>query len=221
MATDLLSQMVLTDSDGDSAREQRTPLRTSSEGKSESLQASRPSRWSRFLYDTWIPELSIVCLSAASLTIIAIVVYIYDSHAGSTLPQGVSLNAIVSVLATVYKSYLLLVVATCISQLKWPWYRVRRSLNDLQILDDASRGPLGSAVLLTRIFLSIASLGALITVLTLTTDPFLQQLIAYPVRQVDTKSESTQMRRATLFGAQSMSDEFAAAPNAEPYLSYR
>lgn len=39
---------------------------------------------------------------------------------------------------------------TGISQQKWHWYHQARSLMDLDRLDSASRGPLGSAMLLIR-----------------------------------------------------------------------
>lgn len=58
-------------------------------------------------------------------------------------------NTLVSVLATFSKSSLLLPVAEGISQLKWLFFqhRAHRSV-DMQVFDDASRGPLGSVHLL-------------------------------------------------------------------------
>ena len=177
-----------------------------------------PSRWaisSQPLSNTWLPEVSSLCLSIVSFAVIGVVVFIYDDHAAPSLPQGISLNAIVSVLATISKSALIFVVAACISQLKWPWYRVQRRLNDLQLLDDASRGPLGSVQLLTtRLVWSSASVGALITLLALALDPFFQQLIAYPIKEVYTSSTSASARRATSFKTKAYDDSFTAAMNA-------
>lgn len=55
----------------------------------------------------------------------------------------------------------------------------------MQLFDSASRGPWGSAMLLwTHRGYSLASLGALITILAVTFDPFMQQLLSYFSRQV-------------------------------------
>lgn len=146
---------------------------------------------------------------------IGVVVFVYDDHAAPSLPQGISLKAVVSVLATIPKSALLFMVAACICQPKWPWYHIQRNLNDLQLLDDASRGPLGSIKLLfTRIIQSITSIGALITVLTLALDPFLQQLISYPIKEIYTDSTLASVSRATSFKIYSYDGPFAAAINA-------
>ena len=55
-------------------------------------------------------------------------------------------------------------------------------LKDLQIFDDASRGPVGAVVFLFRMNIKafIASIGALITVAALANDPFTQALLQYP-----------------------------------------
>ena len=177
-----------------------------------------PNHWdilSQPLSNTWIPELLTLSLSITSLAVIGVVVFVYDDHPAPTLPRGISLNAVVSDLATISKSALLFMVAACISQLKWPWYSVRRNLNDLQLLDDASRGPLGSIKLLfTRITQSVASIGALITVLTLALDPFLQQLISYPIKEIYTDSTLASVSRATSFKTDHFDGLFTAAINA-------
>jgi hypothetical protein len=105
----------------------------------------------------------------------------YNGKPSSELPCGVTLNAIVSVLATGTKSSLIFVTSTAIGQLKWIWYRQRNRIYDMQIFDDASRGLLGSILIVLRHKMwSLVSLGAAITLLALAIDPFMQQLLSYP-----------------------------------------
>lgn len=60
---------------------------------------------------------------------------------------------------------------------------------DRHTFHDASQGPLGCVVLLTReAFLSLASVGAIITILSLAYDPFLQQILSSKTIQVYTNS---------------------------------
>lgn len=65
-------------------------------------------------------------------------------------------NAIISTIATFTKASLLLTVAEVIVQLKWLYFQARmQRISDLQVFDDASRGPLGSIRLLWRINLHV------------------------------------------------------------------
>lgn len=108
--------------------------------------------WARgviLFVDWWMGELLAVLLSTIALFAIICVLYIYDGHHQPTLPHNVPLNFVVSTLATVSKSSLLFAVASALGQFKWLWmFSRRRRLQDLQVFDDASRGPLGASRLL-------------------------------------------------------------------------
>lgn len=68
-------------------------------------------------------------------------------------------NAIISILATFNKASLLLAVAEVLVQLKWLYFQAREQrVSDLQVFDDASRGPLGSVQLLWGINLRVRDL---------------------------------------------------------------
>jgi hypothetical protein len=83
------------------------------------------------------------------------------SRRGGTLVQEdslsswhsvISLNALISTLATISKASLMLAVAACISQLKWLYFEsAPHRIQDIQIFDNASRGPLGALNLLMRL----------------------------------------------------------------------
>ena len=108
--------------------------------------------WARVVIlfvDWWIGELLAILLSMIALSAIICVLYMYDGHHQPTLPHNVSLNFIISTLATVSKSSLLFAVASALGQYKWLWmFSKQRRLRDLQVFDDASRGPLGASRLL-------------------------------------------------------------------------
>lgn len=127
---------------------------------------------------------------------------VYDGKPLPALPHGLTLNAIISVLATGSKSALLFSVASNITQWKWIWYREQkmRKLSDLQVFEDACRGPLGAVQLLfdnTRT--SLGLIGAGIVLLALAYDPFGQQLLAYPVQEVYTPSNFTWTKQAQIY----------------------
>ena len=77
---------------------------------------------------------------------------------------------------------MLVPVCASLGQLKWLWYRrQRKPLHDFQLFDMASRGPWGALRLLIRLkFWHAASIGSLVTLLTLASDAFVQQSVSYP-----------------------------------------
>ena len=80
---------------------------------------------------------------------------------------------------------MLFAVARCIGQAKWLLFRKRsESLTDFYSIDEASRGPLSAFPLLFRIRgrATLASLGALVLVLSPAVEPFTQQILSYPLR---------------------------------------
>ena len=80
---------------------------------------------------------------------------------------------------------MLFAVTECIGQAKWLLFRKRsESLTDFYSIDEASRGPWSAFRLLFRIRgrATLASLGALVVVLSLAVDPFTQQVLSYPLR---------------------------------------
>lgn len=138
------------------------------------------------------------------------ILLIYDQNTIPNLPSGLTLNTVISILATGSKSSLILVVGESLDQLKWIWFqREKRPLHDLQPLDDASRGPLGCVTVLTQHKgRSLISLGAVITILALLFDPFVQQVVRYPTRQVPSTSSTAMAPQSGFsFPSDSSSDE--------------
>lgn len=172
--------------------------------------------WKRPFLNTWLAEILALAFSAACLTAIVVVLKVYERKAIPKIPFGLTLNAIISILATGSKSSLLLAVAGAISQLKWSWFATRRrNLDDMQEFDDASRGPWGSVTLLFTINVrSLASVGALVTILTLAYDPFVQQVLQYPVRVVQQPSNETTTTQALMWIPDANTADFGNAISA-------
>ncbi len=125
----------------------------------------------------------------------------FDNHPLPSLPKGITLNAVVSILATGAKSALLAAVASAIGQGKWTWFQSQpRPLEHAQILDEASRGPYGSLAMLSReTAFSVPAIGAIITVLSLAVDPFIQQILTTSIHQVPQTSSLAVTTQATAF----------------------
>lgn len=125
--------------------------------------------WGKVLRDTWWPEALSLCFSSLCLAAIIIVLSIFNQNPLPHLPSGIALNAVIAVLAAASKSSLMFAVSATMAQCKWCWFQsarsLRRRLHDLQHMEDASRGPLGSVgVLFTHLGLSLCAIGAVIVV---------------------------------------------------------
>jgi hypothetical protein len=118
-----------------------------------------------------------------ALACIGITVGLYDRQPLYTWPHSIKLNTVLSTLATVMKGFMLVPVCASLGQLKWLWYsRQSKPLHDFQLFDIASRGPWGALRLLIRLkFWHAASIGSLVTLLTLASDAFVQQSVSYPL----------------------------------------
>lgn len=130
---------------------------------------NRPSAHNRLVLDTWICESIALVFSIGCVVAIAFTVGSFEGERIPELPSGVTLNAIISLLSTAARAALIFVVSAAIGQLKWCWFlRPGRRLQDLQTMDEASKGPLGAFwILVSWTGGSLATLGAFITICTI------------------------------------------------------
>ena len=98
----------------------------------------------------WLFEVLCIILSMACLIAVAVVLHSFDGHPVPTWHYGITLNAIISLLASVATFSLIVPITASLSQFKWLWFRGSRSLTDFEMIEDASRGPVGSILLLLR-----------------------------------------------------------------------
>ncbi|KAF1982580.1 hypothetical protein K402DRAFT_466699 [Aulographum hederae CBS 113979] len=169
----------------------------------------------------WFWELFGALLSLLSLLAMVITLRVFDEKPLPEIPLGITLNTIASLLGTLAKTTLLLVATSALSQLKWIWFRKRtRKLQDLQIFDDASRGPYGALIMFRHVgVFSFAAFGALIMLLLLGFDPFVQQLIRTPRRDVSVVDGSTTIRRTFSFDQKDELERFSKVQNVNMRLS--
>ena len=143
--------------------------------------ASKPPRapgvW---LSDTWALEIAALVLSIVSLIAIIILLSIYDGK-----PQFsfgfLNLNTVIAILATAFRIGFMVPVGEALAQWKWLWFSKKaRPLGDFDSIDDASRGSRGALLLLweTKGW-SLTAVGAWIAILSLATEPFIQQLVTF------------------------------------------
>ncbi|PLN78358.1 hypothetical protein BDW42DRAFT_187476 [Aspergillus taichungensis] len=122
--------------------------------------------------DTWLLEGIALAFSIACLVAIFGVLAAYDNKKRPQLAYKITLNTIISVLATGCKSSLIL-------------NPTQRRLFGMQSFDAASRGPLGSLmIIIDHGAHSFVCFGAALIILLLAFDPFIQQVISYPLVSV-------------------------------------
>ncbi|KAJ9613578.1 hypothetical protein H2200_003520 [Cladophialophora chaetospira] len=175
--------------------------------------------WNRF-NDGWDGEITALLFSLACSIAIVVVLLVYDNRPTPKLSKGITLNAIVSVLATASKAALLFTTSSCLGQLKWIWFKGEkaRSLSHAQTFDDASRGPLGALELFgSAPRKSVASLGAMLTLLALAYDPFVQQVINIAPEVRYSVSSKVVTEQATKFVAKPSEQRSVQALNAGIY----
>jgi len=88
--------------------------------------------------------------SLLSMPVIVVLLFVYNNK--STFKwHGVTLNALVALFSTIARSLFVFAVSKGLGQWKWLWFlRARKPLMDFEIIDGASRGPLGGIQLLWR-----------------------------------------------------------------------
>lgn len=133
-------------------------------------------------WNTWIPEIAALVFSIVCAAAIATLLAVYNGRPVPKIPTGITLNAMIAILATASKSALLFTLSNSLGQLKWVWVRHEssRSLQDMEMFDNASRGPFGAATMLFSHFSrSTASAGSLLIIMCLLFDPFIQQVVTF------------------------------------------
>lgn len=125
----------------------------------------------------WILELSSWAISALCL---GAVVGIYLHINGQSMAQSEQLLTWTNAFGKIASAALIVPTSEALGQLKWNWFHRSRAMWDFEIFDKASRGPWGAVMLLFRTRgRSLAAMGALLIVLLLAIDTFLQQVVQY------------------------------------------
>jgi hypothetical protein len=105
----------------------------------------------RWFVEWWLLEIISWIFSAICMAIILSVLLHYNGRPLPAWKLGLTLNSFISILSGFAKASLLLPTAEALGQLKWNWFSKKpRQMMDFEIIDGASRGPLGSMVLLAN-----------------------------------------------------------------------
>lgn len=162
--------------------------------KNQSLTRTSVVAWSRrywpplhHYYDSCLPEVGAIITSMIAAIAIAVILGVYGGKASPDVALGLTLNSIISILATTSRVSLVYSVSNSLGQAKWLWFKhsLPRSVQDMETFDNASRGPLGALGLLWgRPCGYFTSLGAMVITLTLIFDPFVQQVVRFNSRLV-------------------------------------
>lgn len=148
-----------------------------------------PGRPFQFSLKEWHWEIGACIVSLGCFATAVGVLASYDNKSLTSwnFVFGITLNTLIAILSTLSRTTLLVPVTSCISQLKWTHLiAAPRPLREVQVFDDASRGPWGSLELIWKLHIrtKLATWGSVITILTLAMGPFTQQLLSYPSRSV-------------------------------------
>lgn len=169
--------------------QQPQPPQQQSEGK------ERPGARTT-LTQSWIRELGSAILLLISGAVIPATLYPHDGQPLPQWPFSISINALLSIYSIVLRACIAFLVTSCIGQLQWSWYLEARPLKDVVLFHEAANGTLGSVrwLWVNRLRQPLTALGAMISIVALAIDPFIQQL----VHAVDCSKTLSNDMRATV-----------------------
>lgn len=145
---------------------------------------------------SWTWEVGGCTLSLVSIALlVGFLVYI-NGREYASWERSVSPNTVVSVISTVAKASMLVPVSSCLSQLKWSRYQNPTPLYHMQVLDQASRGPVGALESLWKVKPGLTTVGASLMVFAVAFDPFAQQILSYPSRRVENEDSASFVQSA-------------------------
>ncbi|KAF6822860.1 hypothetical protein CPLU01_11754 [Colletotrichum plurivorum] len=139
------------------------------------------------IFDGWWLETICCLLSVACLATLIVFLGIYDNQPLPELPSGITVNTVIALLSTIARTAFTIPVAEGLSQCKWNWFKQKpRPLRDLDLFDQASRGPWGSLSLLVRTKgWLIGIFSAILLVSSVGTSTLTQSAVSYPTRQME------------------------------------
>lgn len=161
----------------------------------------------------WWWEIAAAGLSIISLSLLITLLLKVDGLALQSWTLPIQPNSLIAVLTTIGKSAIMVACTACLSQLKWRHFLSEsRQLNELQIIDDASRGPWGSFMLLLdalqfrpRGLLSTAVAFVILAALGFETSA--QQILEFPTRTRVLTNATAELGVANFYNPKSWRDQ--------------
>ncbi|KAI9168063.1 hypothetical protein HJFPF1_04207 [Paramyrothecium foliicola] len=136
---------------------------------------------SSHIFQHWKVEIIAFIIAIGLVIAIFLILQSFHLHVVPEWPHGITLGALLSVLANVLQAAVITAFSQIISQSKWVWFTSHyRPLQDLQTFTDGSRGGLGSARLLVLLIKNgkiLPAVAVLLMLISLAIGPFVQQAI--------------------------------------------
>ena len=115
------------------------------------LRNSSPGRLRCVVSHFWFAEFLSWVIASGVFVAIAILLFTFDGHRAPDWPYGITLGALVSLLATIAIFLLTVPVTSGLGQIKWLWFRSEQhKIIDFEVIEEAGRGPMGSFLLLLK-----------------------------------------------------------------------
>ncbi|KAI0967295.1 hypothetical protein F4678DRAFT_483158 [Xylaria arbuscula] len=181
------------------------PVRAGKRGNFAHIEDESSSSW-------WWWEILAVIIGIASAAGLVVLLKSIDNTLLRQWNIPIEPNTAVASLTTINKVALLVPAASCISQLKWRYFSsAPRRLADLSHFDSASRGPWGSLTFLFQVSSPLKALVAagfsVLTILALGLDASAQQLLQFPVKEMEVDDKSVVMGSAAGYNSKSINAE--------------
>jgi hypothetical protein len=149
---------------------------------------SKRKRTLREDLNAWMLEILAIIFASIILIVLAITLYVHRGKPLPSWPRYMTVNAILSFEALLFKTALILAVGSAISQSQWIWFASAHSLHDAVRYAEA-REPVGSLVWLSmdigKFKRPLTSLGAVIVIAAVLIDPVIQQMTQYENCKID------------------------------------
>lgn len=128
---------------------------------------------------SWKWEFCSAILLLISVAAIPATLYPHDGQPLPQWPFSISINALLSIYSLVLRACIAFLVTSCIGQLQWSWYLEARPLKDVVLFHEAANGILGCVrwLWINRLRQPVTALAAMISIVALAIDPFIQQLV--------------------------------------------
>jgi hypothetical protein len=120
--------------------------------KPASIQQPNPKAKARLSLIEWRWELFTWALGTATVLTMLLLLIMFKDQPVGRWNDKVQISATIAVISQLAQSSLTVSVAACIWQLKWHLLLHRRRTIEIELLDEASRGPEGSSMILRNIF---------------------------------------------------------------------
>ncbi|KAK4195627.1 hypothetical protein QBC40DRAFT_269118 [Triangularia verruculosa] len=141
---------------------------------------------------SWWPEIASFVLSLLCIPVLVILLRNYNTRPLSDWHLSITLNSVVAFISTVCRTSFIFPIVQALSQQRWNWFKSPRSLDDFRVIDDASRGPWGSLILMGRMRgRPLAVISCLVLVTSIATSTLTQAVVDYPSHMVPVEGNNT------------------------------